>query len=421
MRSGQSGLRARPFRVSERWPRGVVTPIGLALVLLAQAALAQTGEAPPDAPSATEDTVVSFPSVLPTQPPTAAEVLVMPRPPTHGAPVWQYSEPDPKLWEWLRLKSGEWLKGEITVLRNDDLEFESDELNELTIDWDDVTELRSPRISTYTFIGRRIAVGRGYVTAAQVTVVTGGGIMNFPRNELLSIIPGEQSEINLWSAKIGAGVTVRGGNTEQTDILISGRITRRGAFARFLVDYRGNYGTVSRQENVNNHKGDIRFDLFIWDRLFLTPFQLEVFRDPFQNVKVRISPGAGLGYELVRRKKLDWSVDAAGLYRLTEFVSVFVLDESSDETFALRLGTHIDWDITKRIELDVRYNASIAIPEVSDTNQHAEAVLSVELTKIFDLDTTFIWDRTGDPTPEANGTVPVPDDYMLSVGLSIDF
>jgi hypothetical protein len=421
MRSVERGLRARLLWVRERSKRGMAVPIGLALLLVASTSLAQTGDAPLDEALTSDEILTPVSTGLTEEPPSAADVLVMPRAPTHGSPVWKYSEPDPKLWEWVMLISGEWLKGEITVLREEGLEFDSDKLDELEIDWDDVKELRSPRINTYTFTQRRVAVGRGFISSNQVTVMTGAGMMNFRRDELLSIIPGEQKEINLWSLMLGAGISIRGGNTKQTDILAKGRITRRGAFSRFLVDYRGNFATVDDAETVNNQKADIRLDLFIWDRLFLTPFQIEFFKDLFQNVDIRVSPGAGLGYEIVKRRKLEWNVDLTAMYRLTEFVSVEFPSPTSEQTFALGPGTGFDWDITKRIELEASYSASIAIPDVEDTNQHAEIVLSVELTNVFDLDTTFIWDRTGNPAAEADGSVPLQDDFVLSIGVSIDF
>jgi len=43
-------------------------------------------------------------------------------------------------YDWIRLASGEWLKGDIKVLRGDALEFDSDELGDPTFDWDRITD-----------------------------------------------------------------------------------------------------------------------------------------------------------------------------------------------------------------------------------------------------------------------------------------
>ena len=58
--------------------------------------------------------------------------------------LWASFEPpaDDKF-DWIQLESDEWLKGEIITLYNFVLEFDSDELGVLKIDWDDVRRLRS--------------------------------------------------------------------------------------------------------------------------------------------------------------------------------------------------------------------------------------------------------------------------------------
>jgi hypothetical protein len=264
-------------------------------------------------------------------------------------------------------------------------------------------------------------VGRGFVTENEVSVMTGAGIMIFRRDELLAVVPGEQREWDRWHVDASLGVTLRGGNTKQNDLLTQATITRRGPFSRLTLSHRANFGTSDDSETINNQLGNVRVDLFVWDRVFITPFQIEFFRDTFQNIEYRVSPGAGVGYELIEKKWLEWNLEFGAVYRRTQFVSVEFPSSSVDDTFAFSFGTNFDWDITRRLELSGTYSASVAIPKASDTNQHAKAVLSFELTSILDLDVTLIWDRTGDPTPEADGTLPEPDDYVLSVGLAIDF
>ena len=56
-------------------------------------------------------------------------------------PDWEPPEPAPEAWDWIKMTSGEWLKGEVHDLNDDKLAFESDELDDLDLDWDDVAEL----------------------------------------------------------------------------------------------------------------------------------------------------------------------------------------------------------------------------------------------------------------------------------------
>ena len=61
--------------------------------------------------------------------------------------------------EWIRLTSGEWLKGEFTSLRRDSVEFDSDELDELTLDWEDVAEVITTRPFTVVKADRSVWSG----------------------------------------------------------------------------------------------------------------------------------------------------------------------------------------------------------------------------------------------------------------------
>ena len=59
--------------------------------------------------------------------------------------------------------------------------------------------------------------------------------------------------------------------------------------------------------------------------------------------------------------------------------------------------------------------------EVGETTHHSVSTLSLELTKRFDLDVSFIWDRITNPKVGADGVQPKPDDFRLVVGLGVDF
>jgi hypothetical protein len=50
--------------------------------------------------------------------------------------------PRDEKYDWIQLKSGEWLKGNLNVLYNFSLEFDSDELGLLTLDLDDIKQIR---------------------------------------------------------------------------------------------------------------------------------------------------------------------------------------------------------------------------------------------------------------------------------------
>ena len=122
-------------------------------------------------------------------------------------------------YDWLRLTSGEWLKGEVHWMREKDIEFDSDKLDLLTFSWSKVSQLHSPRINTYVFEGRVDVAGRAVVTKEQVIIETEDGVVSYPRDELLAILEGAQRERNWWSTRLSVGFNANAGNTNQGQLL----------------------------------------------------------------------------------------------------------------------------------------------------------------------------------------------------------
>src|SRR5262245_53515266 len=84
--------------------------------------------------------------------------------------VFQPPPPAPDKFDWIQLKSGEWLKGELIALYEDKLEFDSDELNKLSLDWEDIRQVRTGRVVQVRFTDRTLT-GRLVIDANTVQVV----------------------------------------------------------------------------------------------------------------------------------------------------------------------------------------------------------------------------------------------------------
>jgi putative salt-induced outer membrane protein YdiY len=344
-----------------------------------------------------------------------------PAPPPKEMPRWRPPAPAPKDFDWIRLTSGEWLKGDIKVLRDDSFEFESDELDTLTFDWEDIAELRSPRPNTIVLIDRRTASGSLLIRDDTVIVGTEEGELQFTREELLSIVPGERTERKYWSGDLSLGITSQSGNTSQTTANGQANIMRRSPFSRVRFSYIGNLAQVDAEETANNHRANFKWDYFVSNKWFLTPFSLEFYKDRFQNISRQFTPAAGVGYHLFKRSKLKWDLTLALGWRYTAFDSVPEGRPTDDSTAAIIPGTDLQWDITKSLEFDLNYRAEVAVPDTENTNHYVVAKLSIDLISDFDLDVTFQWDRVGNPKPDSDGTIPENDDFRTTIGLGWDF
>ncbi len=322
--------------------------------------------------------------------------------------------------DWIQLKSGEWLRGRIKALQDRELEFDSEELDDLTFDWKDIRQVRSSHTLDVLFVNGEKVSGPVAITPTEVAV-SGAVPRALPRDQLQSLTPGGSRERNYWSGKLSLGATVRAGNTEQVDFNASADLERRTPATRLNADYIGNLSTIDGVENVNNHRVSAEFDLWLSRRLYLILPFVEYYKDPLQNLAHRLTGGLGVGYDLIDRPKLEWSISTGPALQYAWFESAQAGEPSEKGTAALIFGTSFDWDITRKIEWILEYHGQFTSREVGETTQHAVATLSLDVTKRIDLDVSLTWDRITQPKIGADGLEPEPDDFRLVVGLGIDF
>ncbi len=338
-----------------------------------------------------------------------------------GSPAPDLSWVPPEdTFDWIQLKSGEWLKGQIKAMQERQIEFESEKLKGLTFDWKDIRQLRSPRIVDVLLKDRTQVSGPVTVTPDEVRV-DGAEPRVFPRDRLQSLTPGGSKERNYWSGKGSLGLTARSGNSKQVDYNAQARVQRRTPNTRLSLDYLGNASSIDDVESASNNRVNTEFDQWLSRRLYvIVPF-FEYYRDPFQNLDARYTVGAGVGYDLVDRPSLNWNTTFGPAFQRAQFASVQLGEPKEKDTGALVFGSRFDWDITHRTDLTLEYRGQYTSREVGETAHHSVATLSIELTKCFDLDVSFVWDRISQPKVGSDGVQPKPDDYRLVVGVGMHF
>ena len=323
--------------------------------------------------------------------------------------------------DWVQLKSGEWLRGNMDLFRDLKMEFDSDELDDLVLDWEDITGFRMPREMTFVFNGQRIYTGSASMRDGMIRINTDSGPRDFPRKELLSIIEGIPRERNFWSAKAGIGYTQRAGNTEQIDLSTRLFIKREATRSRLSLEHKGEFSEVRSTETVNNQKGNALFDLFISRKFYITAASFEYYSDKFQNIEYRNTSGAGVGYYIFRQSNVDLSVGIGGAYQVTRFLSVEEGEDIKQKSGSVIPSTDLDWDITKDIEWELEYSSRLGVPDLKTSTHHAASHISIDFYKdIFELTFSVVWDRVDNPKAFEDGTVPKKDDVKIVFGFGLD-
>jgi putative salt-induced outer membrane protein YdiY len=324
--------------------------------------------------------------------------------------------------DWVKLVSGEWLRGEVQSLRVKDFEFDSDKLKLLTLDWDDVTELHSARVRTYRFDQEGVIIGPAAMKDGVVRIRTAAGIREFPKDTLLLILEGHGREWDYWSSKVSIGFVARAGNSDQADFNASGRVRRRTPRLRSELTYAGNVSEIEGIRTLNNHNANLDIDAVLSAGFFITLGSINYFVDEFQNVEYRTTLGAGLGYDIMRGGDVEWKVGFKGAYQTTNYVSVQEDEDDRESTGSLIPSTGLDVEFTKTIDFAFSYEVQVSVPEVENAFHHAFGVFSFEIWgDVFDLDVSLNWDRVENPKRNADGILPVRDDFRTSLGIGLTF
>jgi putative salt-induced outer membrane protein YdiY len=349
----------------------------------------------------------------------AAPTLQRSNAPTPALPDLSWVPPEDSF-DWIQLNTGEWLKGRIKAMQERQIEFFSEKLSDITFDWKDIRQVRSPRTIDVLFVDGKKVSGPVTVTPEQVAV---GGAAPYavPRDQLQSLTPGGSKERDYWSADLSLGLALQTGNTKSVQYNAQVDLQRRTPATRLSLDYIGNISTFNDVENANNHRVNTEFDLWLSRRFYLVLPSAEYYTDPFQNLSHRVTAGGGIGYDIIDRRRLEWNITTGPAYQYAWFESAEPGNPTEKGTAALTFGSRFKWDITPRIKWILEYRGQYTSREVGETTHHGQSTLSLDLNKRLTLDVSGIWDRISDPKVGANGVQPKPDDFRLVVGLGVHF
>ncbi len=427
---------------------GIITLRSIFFALLvglvaAGGALAQDTPAAGDDPSATADTAetVVDADAPPASPEAALAESDAPVPKVADAQTKSKLESDPRFTpppptldatthDLLLLNSGEWLQGDIKSIRDDTIEFDSVELEDIDIDLGDVKEIHANRVHTYRFEGRRDILTGPARANADIFVIGG---QERPRSSFMQQVPGKPTELNFWNGDLSVGYSISSGNTNQSDLTIRAELNRETALTRFTNVYVATVSTADddagqNQKTANSHRLNSAFDYYVSNRLYLIVPAFEVFADEFQNINLRLTPSAGLGFEWLKRKRITWDLSTSAGVTYTDRVAVAAPDPKSSTDAVIIFGTDIETDPTDDVEWDTTYTVQVVPAEIGLTNHHLESIMSIDLFWNLDLDITFIWDRIEDPAPLLVDAGPPEvfqpvekNDYRLTFGIGWDF
>ena len=355
----------------------------------------------------------SAPRVLTNQPPPQASMLA-------SNLAWVPPGVGKDGSDWIQLKSGEWLKGHLDYVQDKKVQFESDELEDLTFELKDVRQLYSGKGMFTKFDGRDQIFGVVSLSNAEVEVV-GPEQLTLSRQLLQGITPGGSREIEFWSGRANLGLNLQSGNTRQVTLNANAELARRTPATQFLLDYLGNFGEVERTENANNHRINLSYDVRLSRHWFLRPIQAEYYHDELANISHRGTIGVGVGYYFLDTDTVEWKGALGPGYQYTRFETVSPGEPNYSSTPAGLFQTRFKADITRRLTFIQSFSGVLTSESAGLYSHHVVSSLEFEVKRYLDLDLSFVWDYLQNPQTEADGTVPQHSDLRLTLGVGARF
>ena len=357
--------------------------------------------------------------------------LFMTQPSVH-AEYLENAVPPAKAFDWMELQSGEWLKGEFKEFYSGSVKFDSDEMDLLSFDIEDVKQIITKGnasisieqpITFSTTLPFKVETGKLHFHDKKFYLTKEDGTaLEVEIEDVASIIGGEEKESNYWTASAFLGLDVLTGNTEQVTLTAKANVQRRTAITRFIADYLGVYTEVDgNRTTADSNRVTGSFDIYQTAHFFWRAASGEYLRDPFQNIAHRYTVAVGAGYDIIYTPKTDWTVTVGPGYQHTTFDTVEINASETADTALVYLDSRFDTELSKNVDFIFNYNMYLLDEDSGTYTHHAMVSLETEFISDLDFDLSLIWDRTQDPVPFSDGTAPLQDDYKTMIGLGYSY
>lgn len=312
----------------------------------------------------------------------------------------------------IRLGSREVLRGRVEYLNYGQLHFNSDKLDKVEFDWDDVEYLAASEEYEYVFRGNFRFRGRGSVTRDEVWVQEADGTeYRMARSELLAIFPGrEELRGGRWFGNVGLSYETTRGNSEDVSFDFTADTTARLGSGEILLDADSSYAEARGTETRRKHGLKTQGNLDVTDRYYWTIARAELDYDKFQNIALRVRAGTGPGINVIRTNDANLRLEAGYGYDSTKFRKVAPGEDDKDE-FPVAYGSlRSDWDVKDDVDVSLTVDSYGSTANTSQATIDLTARLSYDLFQDVDLDLRLVWNHVQSPEPLADGTQPDRND-----------
>jgi hypothetical protein len=240
--------------------------------------------------------------------------------------------------DFVELKSGNRMTGEVTELSRGQLSFAIDGAGTVEIDWRNVERLQSSQdLDIELSSGERFAGSIGTPFARRLEVKTPAGPRVIDADAVVRMTPIAATFHDRTSGFIDLGVGILGANDE-VDLTLNAEAENR---TRNRLIYASVYSLVRRRDEVTDQRRN-HFELgsrrFLPDRWFALA-QIEAEEDRELDLDSRVLLAGGMGRTLQQSQRMSFALFGGLDYALEDYRGV----PGNDDSFEVLAGLEWDW------------------------------------------------------------------------------
>jgi putative salt-induced outer membrane protein YdiY len=226
--------------------------------------------------------------------------------------------PPPALGDEVHLVNGDRLTGEIVTMEDGVLTLKTDYGGEIKIDWSKIQSLSSDTPLLVQMPGEPATFVKDFFYGGRVMVTT-------RKLDAQGPIPlADVQAINVRPISLRGTITLGGNNTQGNSdtkaINGAARFTIQAYRQRLFAEGKYNYGQAGSTVTARNSMGSFKYDYFMTTKIFLNASVL-LEQDTLQTLDLRVTLGAGVGYQLLQTNRTTLSAVVGLAYVNTHFTT----------------------------------------------------------------------------------------------------
>ncbi len=219
------------------------------------------------------------------------------------------------------LNNGDRISGTVNTLTDGKLSVQTDYAGTITIQMEAVSSIE-------TDAPRALALNKDYILEGAFQVKDGipglsanGDWKPLKTAEITALAENIEALDSLltpkppkrWSGTVEAGLALRSGNTDTTDVKFASSVTRTKDRNTLKIGLAASYGAADGAINTRRYAGDFRWQYYLRERLYMLVLGLAE-RDDGRKLDLRLQGGGGLGYDFIKREKTKLAADIGLAY-----------------------------------------------------------------------------------------------------------